>query len=77
MITQANGRQTYLYKGYTYSRKLKLQNGGARWACTRSTKCYVYIHLDDELNISFDPNLRHNHDPDRFLITQAGVYIKI
>lgn len=78
LIELITGKQAFLFNGHTYYKKYRLSNGVAtRWACSRSSKCAAYVHLDDHLKVIYVSTKVHTHPPATFVLTQKGKYAKV
>lgn len=75
-ISSKKSKKLLMVNSYTYYYQKTFNNSGERWRCSaqyRGCKVNAYVKND---RISLVNGI-HNHDPPRYVMTQAGQYIKI
>ncbi|VVC90611.1 unnamed protein product [Leptidea sinapis] len=67
-LIRTTDNQIYLrYKGYCYS---KQKNSSSRWRCTKSSSCYVAMHVDpSNFEVLSEPK-EHQHPPKTYFKTR-------
>ncbi|KAL4714671.1 hypothetical protein ACJJTC_012588 [Scirpophaga incertulas] len=65
VITLANGKTTYLYKGYTYYKKTLLKDGSWRCYCTARANCKARLFLSHDGRHLHTTNA-HLHQPKKY-----------
>ncbi|CAH2040221.1 unnamed protein product, partial [Iphiclides podalirius] len=77
-IHTTRGQKLLMYGKYSFYRSGPIRNGGSRYSCSRlsSQQCKAHIHLSKDDDILM-VQAAHNHDPDTYLKTKAGLYLKV
>jgi hypothetical protein len=75
IITMLNGKQYYMYNGYTYYQESRKRND-KRWRCTGSCKAYLIVTIVEN-DILVTAVHDHGHPPPRFHRMASGAYIKV
>lgn len=71
-----NGKQLYMYKGYTYCRWFTT-NTGEKWRCSTASslgcKAIIQVSTDGKLLCNTG---EHRHPPAKYFVTKSGFYIR-
>lgn len=76
-IPSMRGKKLLMLNKYTYSCIRPYSDGGGRWRCSMrpSRNCIAYVKIKNgKIHEVCDI---HTHEPPRYLVTDAGKYIKI
>ncbi|KAL4714690.1 hypothetical protein ACJJTC_012607 [Scirpophaga incertulas] len=76
LITLCNGKQRFLYKGYTFYMKRKFKNDCWRCCCTGKANCKAYITVSSDGSLVHAFNV-HEHPPQKYVRTHNGTYVKV